>query len=244
MTALVILSFCAYRIVPVNAPSALAALQGTIFCVIPFWFSSLALQFFISQTRYNFLYGALGNLIILLVNVYLFFIFFFFGAQTAFVIDSFEALFFSKFRQARTGAKEKQDRLTKKFFSTANGKMEKYLRFYKEGETVFSRGDKDKEIYYLLSGEAEIFIASAGSTESLAGTLKEGSFFGEMEHLINEDRSAAIRAKTNISAIALPPELFEKILKYDPETGRALIEILSQRLKNADERFKGIYLTP
>jgi membrane protein len=238
LAALGILSFCAYRIVPVNAPSALATLQGTLFCVIPFGFTSLALHFFISQTRYNFLYGALGNLIILLVNVYLFFTFFFFGAQTAFVIDSFEALFFSKFRQARTETQDKQDRITRKFFSSINGKMEKYIRFYKKGETVFLRGDKGKEIYYLLSGEAEIFIAAADNTESLMGTLKEGGFFGEMEHLINEDRSAAVRAKTNMTAIALPPELFEKILKYDPETGRAVIEILSQRLKNADEQFK------
>jgi membrane protein len=223
--------WCAYLLVPANAPRRLSALQGAVFCVASSEIASAALRLLLNNAQYNFLYGALGSLVMLLVNVYFFFIFFFFGAQLAFVIDSFDALLFSKMLQVKIRAAQKTKegfwgRTWGRVFS-AGGKLQKYLRFFSAGETIFVQGGGDNEIYYLLEGEVEEYVSGAA-----AGVLEAGAFFGEMSYLLSAGRSADVKAKTPVSALALPPPLFEEILKYDPGLNRTIIENLSRRLKN------------
>jgi membrane protein len=85
-----IFSFIFYLFVPLNSPRKTSAFQGAFFCVIAYSCTSMALDFILDISRYDFLYGALGNLIIMLINVFFFFNFFLMGAQFAFVIDSFK----------------------------------------------------------------------------------------------------------------------------------------------------------
>jgi membrane protein len=81
-------SFLVYIFAPANPPRKFSAFQGAFFSSLAFFCTITALGFIIDKARYNFLYGALGNMIIILVNVYFFFIFFFIGAQFAFVRDN------------------------------------------------------------------------------------------------------------------------------------------------------------
>jgi membrane protein len=239
-----LIPYCACRIVPANAPGRLSALWGSLCCVIPYELTSQVLKLIINQTRYNFLYGALGNLIILLVNVYFFFVFFFFGAQLAFVLDTFDALLFAKFRQARsTTGKNAPNGIVKmvnKLFFPVEGKLEKYLREYREGVTIFSKGDTGEEIFYLLAGEVEVSVSAADNSNGPVSDLRPGAFFGEMSHLLSEGRNATIRAKTGVSVLALPPGVFDEVLKYDAGMDRAIIEHLSRRLKHTNEQISAL----
>jgi membrane protein len=245
-------SFFAYLFIPVNSPRKVSALKGAIFCAVAFGCTDRALGFLINKARYNFLYGTLGNLIILLVNVSFFFTFFFLGAQLAFVIDSFDALLFLKLRQTRikaAGNNKSLGRLlrltrrldmTDKLFSSVEGRLKKYFRFYEKGTTIFLQGDSGDDIYYILEGEIEIIISSSGDSGSPADILKPGSIFGEMGYLLSENRTAAARAKTNVSVLALPPPVFEEILKYDISLDRNIIEHISRRLKNTNEHIAAL----
>jgi len=234
--ALGLVSYCAYLLIPANPPRRLSALQGTVFCTCAYECTAFVLGIITRQSRYNFLYGALGSLIIQLINVYFFFLFFFFGAQLAFVIDSFEAFLFLRLRQARIKAKEKGyfNRLNVlyKLFFSVEGKLKKYFRFYQEGKTIFSKGDSGKEIYYLLEGNVEVNVSSTQNTDRITSVLEPGSFFGEMGYLLSENRNATIKAKTDVSALAIPPRLFDDILKYDTSLDRTVIEHLSRRLSD------------
>ena len=80
-------SFTAYILVPVNPPRKSSAFFGSLLCGISYLCIAFAFNFILDKTRYNFLYGTIGNIIIILVNVYFFFIFFFIGAQFAYVRD-------------------------------------------------------------------------------------------------------------------------------------------------------------
>jgi membrane protein len=184
----------------------------------------------------------MGNLIVFLLNVYFFFVFFFFGAQLAFVIDNFDALLFAQFRKIRESEKtaSSYSGLKAKVFNHIEGKLEKYLCNYAKGEIIFSKGDERREIYYLLEGEVEVLIPSAGNTGTTVAYLITSSFFGEMGHLLSEDRSATVKAKTDIAVLALPPKLFDKMLKYDLGFDRAILEQLSQRLKDSNERISAL----
>jgi len=249
-----LVSFLAYMFVPLKSPRKISAFQGALVCAVSYFCTALVLGFFLNISRINFIYGTLGNLIILLINVYFFFNFFFLGAQLAFVADSFDALLFSKLRQ--TNLKEEDQRAEKtplgesqsalrpkrpgllhKIFFPVEGHLNKYFRQYKKDDVILSQGDKVDDIYYLIEGEVEVFFSlSADNIGSSTGSLSAGSFFGEMGYLLSEERCATVIAKTDVFAFALPPHIFEAILKYDTSLDRDIIEHMSRRLKDTTEQ--------
>jgi len=235
--ALGLVTYCAYRMIPANPPSRISAFSGSVFCIILFEIISMALSVLLGQSRYNFLYGTLGNLITLLINVYFFFLFFLMGGQFAYVSDYFESFLFIKMRKARIDAANKVkissvSKAVNRLFLSIEGSLRKYYRFHKKGETFFFEKDKVDAIYYILEGEVESLVLSGPNNYTQTGTYGTDSFFGEMSYLLSEGRSATIRAKTDVSALALPPHIFEAILKHDASLDRTLIENLYRSLKD------------
>jgi membrane protein len=245
ITLLGIASYCVYCFVPKNPPRKLSAFYGAIFCSLAYSCAVLVLAFILNRTRYNFLYGTFGNLIIILINVYFFFSFFFIGAQLAFVTDFYEAVLFSRLRRYKIKAAEKKKSsgffnnlrysvLVYKAFHPSRSRLKKYFCSYKEGEIIFSHDDKNEiveKIFYLLEGEVEITVSSLDGNESYNSVINSDSFFGGMGYLISGDQAATVRAKSDVSVIALPPVLFEIILKYDNNLDRTLIEHMSRRFE-------------
>ena len=246
-------SFLAYLLVPVNYPRKLSAVQGAVLCTFAYSGISLFFDFILDISRYNFLYGTLGGMVVILVNVFFFFSFFLLGAQFAFVTDFYDALFFTKLRQITViSEKEKKfspkrvsSRLLYKLYFPYDGKMTRYLRFYEKGRVIFSQGDTGEDIYYLLDGEVEVLLSTSQDDchpqdGYSADVIKAGAFFGEMGPLLSEERSATIRAKTDVSVFVLPPSLFDAVLKYDTNLDRNLIEHISRRLKNANDKLAAL----
>jgi len=238
-------SYCVYLFLPSNSPRKSSAFQGALFCTLAYFFTVLLLGFILNKARYNFLYGTLGNLIIILINVYFFFTFFFIGAQLAFVTDHYEALLFSRLRLYKIKASEKKKYkgvlnnlrysvLVYKFFHPSRNNLSKYFRYYKKEEIIFSHGDTIDivgRIFYLLEGEVEIVISSLRDNDSFSGVIKSDSFFGGIGYLVSEEHAATARAITDVSVIVIPTALFEIILKYDNNLDRTLVENMSHRLK-------------
>ena len=234
--ALGIITYGAYRIIPANSPRPFSAMRGTFFCIIAYSLTYSILQFIINKTRYNFLYGALGELIILLVSVYFFFVFFFLGAQFAKVIEAQDVLLFSNLLQARKKSTKETYSLWEKIFFVPDGPLAKYLRHYNKGEIIFKKGDNTTDIYYLLNGSVEIFGRTTKAEDlPSASTLEAGVFFGEMGHLLSEKRNATVKTKTEVTVLILPPRLFDEALNYDTGIDRTVIDGLTQRLSSANK---------
>jgi membrane protein len=239
--ALGLITYCAYSLIPANPPRRIYAFWGGVFCIILYEIMSMALSFLLGQSKYNFLYGTLGNLITLLINVYFFFLFFLMGGQFAYVSDYFESFLFIKMRKARIDAANNAKissaaKAVNRLFLSVEGGLRKYYRFLKKGETVFFEKDKIDAIYYILEGEVESLVLSGSNNYTLMGTFGADSFFGEMGYLLSENRSSTIRAKTDVSALAFPPRIFEAILKHDASLDRTLIENLYRSLKNKNQQ--------
>ena len=234
LAALGFLLFLVYRLIPANAPRKFAALWGSVLCVIAYGAVATFMGLMLNQPRYNFFHGALGDIVIVLVGVYFFFICFFFGCQFAAVTNSFDALLFLRLRETRT-----EKGKPRKLFYHADGKMEKYHRVYRNGEIIISQGDEGNDVYFLLEGEVDVLLPS-GQT---AAVLKAGSFIGEMGYLLSEGRSATIRASTDVSALALPPSLFGEILGNDTGLDKSIIENLSRRVKRGNEQLAALCKT-
>jgi len=237
--------FCSYLFVPLRAgkrrsalgPSLGGSLVG-ITCFLPVFALS---RFIFNPEKYTALYGALGELFILLATVYFFFTFFFMGAELTFVIQHFDALLFSRFTRFFTVSGKKS--INQRIFLAARSALGKYRRRYRAGEFLFYQGDTSREVYYVLRGQAGVHLnrfrdSPPGGTEPPVGVIREGKFFGEMSRLGSEGRSAAIQALTDLETFCLSPELFEEVLKEDPDTDSRVIESFSERLKNTNERLQ------
>jgi membrane protein len=231
-----LLVFGAYRIVPNEEPSWKSALAGAALCIIIYAILSTLFNVFINPERYHVIYGTLGDLILLLARVYFFFIFFFIGAQFAFVVEYFDALLFIRLRMARSNPKPFF--IDKALFaSVKNGRLRTYCRSYQPGETIFLQGEDSHEIYYVLSGAAQVYLANKKSGhQKRVAVITADNLFGEMGHVLANKRSATVKADTDFSALVLPPCLFERVLAIDKNADNKMIEMLSERLKHTNDQ--------
>jgi membrane protein len=223
----------AYRFFPANPPPLKKIIPGVLVCVIAHQAFGSGFSQLIDPDRYNLLYGALGRLFIFLMNVYFFFVFFFFGAQLIKTLSIFDALLFIRFRQVHSRL-IKPEKLVDKIFASLSGPLKKYTVFYKTGENIFTRGTDGQEVYYIISGKAGVYLVS--QFQNKIARIDEANFFGEMASITSDGRAASIQAESELSVLVLPPELFRTILEIDPETDHNLIKALSEKLKSINEQ--------
>ena len=101
--ALFLFTGWSYMAIPAKRPNPKAAWGSAALCFVFLLAVTEVFSLFISAARYELLYGVLGNLILLLVNVFAFFSLYFYFAELVYVADQFDALLFGRFhRLART----------------------------------------------------------------------------------------------------------------------------------------------
>ena len=239
LALLALVLYLAFRLIPANPPSRLSAFSGGLTCAILYGIGSFLLKILAGQSRYGFVYGALGELAILLIGVYFFFLCFFLGAQLAAISSSFDALLFLRLRESAAcpnGRARISERLERVLFAGIDGRLERYCRSFPAGEIVMRKGERSDDVFYLLEGEVEVLLPSAKGPAGSAGILKPGAFIGEMGLLLGECRTATVVAKTDTLALALPERLFRAMLDIDTGLDRSIIEAMSLRIKRNNER--------
>ena len=124
-----------------------------------------------------------------------------------------------------------------KLFAVLPEPLKKYARSYKEGEIVFTHDSFGQETFYILSGNAGVYIDK--KCRKQIALVHKAHFFGEMASISSKKkRAASIKAETDLSVLIIPPALFQLILKIDPDTDRNLIKTLSERLQSVDEHLQ------
>jgi CRP/FNR family transcriptional regulator, cyclic AMP receptor protein len=103
------------------------------------------------------------------------------------------------------------------------------------GQVLFKEGDPPDSVFRLLSGSVDI-LRELNGAPILLGTVGEGQFIGEMGVLENCPRSATARAASKIEVEILTPMDFLDQIANSPAAARELIQRLSQRLREADDR--------
>jgi len=102
---------------------------------------------------------------------------------------------------------------------------------FQEGQIIVTQGTPGQAFYLILSGRVEI-IRDAQSL----GAFGPGDFFGEMSLLDQAPRSATIKALEPTLCMMLSSWDFKALLEQHPSIAVKLLEILSRRLRVADER--------
>lgn len=102
---------------------------------------------------------------------------------------------------------------------------------FQAGQIIVTQGTPGQAFYLILSGRVEIIRDG----QSL-GAFGPGDFFGEMSLLDQAPRSATIRALDATTCLMLSSWDFKSLLERYPSIAVKLLEVLSRRLRVADER--------
>src|SRR5215469_13212594 len=106
---------------------------------------------------------------------------------------------------------------------------------FAEGQILFREGDPPDCVFRLLSGSVDILRELDGDP-ILLGTVGAGQFIGEMGVVENRPRNATARAASDVEVEILTPAEFLNQIARSPRAARELIQRLSQRLREADDR--------
>lgn len=130
-----------------------------------------------------------------------------------------------------SGLKEKD---LKKINSLA---IEKTVR---HGEYVFLRGTFGKVLYIVIEGLIKIEQPTERGKVKTLALLGAGECFGEMAIITNLPRSASAIALEDSRLLMLKREVFVSHLQNHPEISLRIIEVLCQRLTEANEQIKSL----
>lgn len=115
-------------------------------------------------------------------------------------------------------------------------RLERYLIYMHQGQTLFLEGEESQDLYVLLEGELDVLKG-----EQVIGILSEpGAVFGEMSFLMGDKRTATIRSRGQGKALAIPRQEVSRFLKEFPELGQNMARVLAQRLAAASDQLFGL----
>jgi CRP-like cAMP-binding protein len=108
-------------------------------------------------------------------------------------------------------------------------------KFHKH-KTIVEEGLPGDYMYVLREGRVKVTKLSGDGREKILEMLEEGAFFGEMSLLDGAPRIASVKALTDVRILALARNDFLNVLRRSPGLALAVIQELTRRLRQVDER--------
>lgn len=108
-----------------------------------------------------------------------------------------------------------------------------------DGAHIVEIGDPGDSLYLLVEGAAQVLYPGRSADFELA-SLAPGDFFGEMALLNDRPRSATVRALEPARLLVVSKEDFQKVMLEAPAVAVKLLEMMSYRIRNADEQISGL----
>jgi CRP/FNR family cyclic AMP-dependent transcriptional regulator len=93
------------------------------------------------------------------------------------------------------------------------------------GKVMAEEGDRGREFFVLLDGEAD--VTKAGTS---INTMRKGDFFGEIALVTKMPRTASVTATTDVRVLVINERDFSSLLKKTPNVSRQIAEALAERV--------------
>ncbi|NIV29781.1 MAG: cyclic nucleotide-binding domain-containing protein, partial [Anaerolineae bacterium] len=104
------------------------------------------------------------------------------------------------------------------------------------------------EMYFIESGRARVVREMSSARALVLAELEAGDLFGEMSLLTGAPRSATVTALSELNLWILGQADFDELVTAYPNLALAVSRLLSERLRNTDERFlhesSAAYISP
>ncbi len=122
-------------------------------------------------------------------------------------------------------------------FSKIQPAMQKLLVFsserlkYDVGQVMFNAGDMGDAAYIVIDGSIEISVPTPGGP-IVVNKLGRNDIIGEIAIFGDVPRTATATALTPVETLKISKELFEKVIRENPDAALELIRVLAARLAN------------
>jgi CRP-like cAMP-binding protein len=108
-------------------------------------------------------------------------------------------------------------------------------RRFRKGETLFLEGDPAKSVWFVKEGHVKAVTHSAEGKDLTLCMVGQGNLFGACCSLGGGRHPCHAVAETDVAVVSYPLEAFQELLEKWPELSRAVVEHLSQRLRQAKD---------
>jgi len=101
---------------------------------------------------------------------------------------------------------------------------------FPRGSALMRQGDPGNSLMLLLEGSAHVSSHGFGGVLSNIGTLGEFDIVGEMAVLTGQERTVDVLADTDVRALILDVQEFQRLATEHPELGMVLTRLMADRL--------------
>jgi CRP-like cAMP-binding protein len=102
-------------------------------------------------------------------------------------------------------------------------------------DIIFTPGDPDDQLYFLLSGTVRLYKIYGDYKEATTALLKDGGVFGKLSLVEGRWQDVFAEAVTESRVAGIQKALLERVIKSDPDFALRLFSSLSERLRQSDE---------
>ena len=104
---------------------------------------------------------------------------------------------------------------------------------FNKGDIIIHEGDANAEnMYFVISGNVDIYKAFGKINQTFLATLKPGDFFGEISLFLNEQRTASVVATEQVTIMEINESGIYSLMDKKPDIAYSIIETLCTRFKN------------
>jgi CRP-like cAMP-binding protein len=109
------------------------------------------------------------------------------------------------------------------------------VREFKKGDVIVREGEAGVAFYIISKGTVDVVKGLGTASEQVVGTLKEGTFFGEMALFDNHLRSASVRAASDCECLVLTKWDFNAEMSQNSSIAIAMLGVLARRIRGLNE---------
>ena len=102
-------------------------------------------------------------------------------------------------------------------------------------DTIFTPGDPDDQLYFVLSGTVRLYKIYGDYKEGTTALLKQGGIFGKLSLVEGRWQDVFAEAVTEVQVAGIQKASLERAMKSNPNFALKLFSSLSERLRQSNE---------
>ena len=106
---------------------------------------------------------------------------------------------------------------------------------YSRGEMIFTPGDPDEHLYFVLSGTVRVYKTYSDFKEATVALLKDNGIFGKLDLIEDGSQDEFAEASTEARVAMIRKASVSWLIKRKPEIALLLFSAFSDRLRQSDE---------
>jgi CRP-like cAMP-binding protein len=124
------------------------------------------------------------------------------------------------------------------------GRFAEFVRekTYPKGSVILFEDDPGDALFVVRSGRVKVVLLAEDGREVILSLLGVGEYFGELSLIDDQPRSAHVIAMEESTLLVLRREDFRRRVDASPGVAWVLLQVLSRRLRRADEKIGSLVL--